>query len=299
MSPAHSNKDVLDTPSSTIREPSRRSSRRRPSGSCRSVPTLHHKLLEEGLSQSPAFRELRRYVSAGERLSPKIAVAWEQATGQPILDAMGCSESVYKIFTNTPSRRRHGSSGSPAPGVEVRLIGEDGVPIVDAGRAGALEVRMSSLCSGYRTADTDPDDPADRPADRFRPNGWFATGDLYARDEDGLFHHRGRSDDMLKVSGIWVSPSEIEDPLAGLASVAEAAAVAVQSPTGLTEIVLYLVPAPGCDADTVVADAREQLCRALPGWKLPRRFAAVTELPRTATGKMQRHKLRRMELAAP
>ncbi len=256
-----------------------------------SVPALYHMLLDLGLSAYPAFAAVRRYVSAGERLPPKIAEGWEAAAGVAILDALGCSETVYKILTNTPVHRRTGSSGFPAPGAQVRLIGEDGTPISGVGRPGILEVRLPSVCTGYRTVDGDPDAPPLRPADRFKPDGWFATGDVYVRDDDGYFHHCGRSDDMLKIAGQWVSPSEIEDTLAGIASIAEVAAVAATTALGLTEIVLYVVPAEAADRQTAIAAAREHVAQ-LPAWKRPRRFAAAVMLPRTPTGKMQRHRLR-------
>ena len=138
------------------------------------------------------------------------------------------------------------------------------------------------------------DGPPQRPAEQFRPDGWFATGDEYLRDADGFYHHRGRTGDMLRVSGIWVSPSEIEDALAGQASVAESAAVLGESDIGLAEIVLYVVPAGGADHAAAAGAARECLAQALPRYKQPRRFEVVADLPRTATGKIQRHKLREL-----
>ena len=137
------------------------------------------------------------------------------------------------------------------------------------------------------------DAPPQRPDEQFRPDGWFSTGDEYLRDAEGFYHHRGRTGDMLRVSGIWISPAEIEDALAGHASIAESAAVLGESDIGLAEIVLYVVPAAGADGSAAVAAAaRERLSQALPRYKQPRRFEIVTDLPRTATGKIQRHKLR-------
>ena len=106
---------------------------------------------------------------------------------------------------------------------------------------------MPSTCEGYRSPATALDAPPQRPAEQFRPDGWFATGDEYVRDADGFYHHRGRTGDMLRVSGIWISPAEIEDALAGNASIAESAAVLGESEIGLAEIVLYVVPAAGAD----------------------------------------------------
>jgi acyl-coenzyme A synthetase/AMP-(fatty) acid ligase len=256
-----------------------------------SVPTLFHKLVESGLAQKPAFSKVRCYVSAGERLPPRIGADWEKTTSQPIVDAMSCSELVHKIFSNTVTSRRAGSSGRPVPGVEVRLIDADGVEVKGPGRSGRLQVRAPFLCAGYRLADAPPHAAAHRPAERFHGD-WFATGDEYVRDEDGFYYHCGRSDDMLKVSGLWVSPSEIEDALAGIASIAEVAAVSGESAAGLSEIVLYVVPAPGADGEVALATARDQLARCLPPFKLPRQYALVPELPRTATGKVRRHVLR-------
>ena len=153
---------------------------------------------------------------------------------------------------------------------------------------------MPSTCEGYRSAGNNLDGPPQRPAEQFRPDGWFSTGDEYLRDSDGFYHHRGRTGDMLRVSGIWVSPSEIEDALAGQASVAESAAVLGESDIGLAEIVLYVVPVGGVDHASAAGAARECLSRALPRYKQPRRFEVVADLPRTVTGKVQRHKLREL-----
>jgi acyl-coenzyme A synthetase/AMP-(fatty) acid ligase len=257
-----------------------------------SVPALYHRLLDAGLPQTLPFRSLSHYVSAGERLPPQIWNSWEAASGYPILDGLGCSELVYMVIGNSPTARRPGSSGRAMPGVELRIVNEEGAPIQAAGVSGRLEVRMPSVCAGYRAVGDRLDAPPQRPPDRFRPGGWFATGDEYQRDADGFYHHRGRTGDMLRVSGIWISPSEIEDVLAGVASIAETAAVLGESEHGLAEIALMIVPTVGADPASAIAAARQRLSQALPGYKRPRRFEIVAELPRTATGKIQRHKLR-------
>ena len=256
-----------------------------------SVPAVYHRLLEAGLAATAPFRALRYYVSAGERMPPQIWSAWEKASGHPILDGLGCSECVYMIIGNAPSRRKAGSSGYAMPSVELRIVDETGVLVTEADTPGRLEVRMSSVCEGYRsTAATGQ--PPERPDERFKPDGWFATGDEYLRDADGFYHHRGRTGDILRVSGLWVSPSEIEDALAGVASITESAAVLGENEIGLAEIVLYVVPAAGADAAAATGAARERLSQALPRFKQPRRFESIADLPRTATGKVQRHKLR-------
>src|SRR6266702_6205991 len=158
------------------------------------------------------------------------------------------------------------------PGVELRIVDEAGAILAEPGKTGRLEVRMPSVCAGYRAADDKPSDPPHQPEERFRPNGWFATGDEYLQDTDGFYYHRGRTGDMLRVSGIWISPAEIKDVLAGISSISETAAVLGESEIGLAEIVLYIVPAAGTDGTAAVAASRERLSRALPPYKQPRRF---------------------------
>ena len=230
-----------------------------------SVPAVYHRLLEAGLAATAPFRMLRYYVSAGERMPPQIWTAWEQASGHPILDGLGCSECVYMIIGNTPERRKPGSSGEVMPSVELRIVDENGAVLNAPDAAGRLEVRMPSVCEGYRSATDKLDKPPQRPADRFRPDGWFSTGDEYMRDGEGFYHHRGRSGDMLRVSGIWISPAEIEDALACIGSLVESAAVLGESDIGLAEIVLYVVPAAGADGAAAISAARKRLAKALPG----------------------------------
>jgi benzoate-CoA ligase len=196
------------------------------------------------------------------------------------------------IIGNTPGRRKPGSSGYAMPGVELRIVDDSGEVVSAPDTSGRLEVRMSSVCVGYRSGGGGFDKSPQRPDDRFKPDGWFSTGDEYVRDADGFFHHRGRTGDILRVSGIWISPSEIEDALGGIPSIKESAAVLGESEIGLAEIVLYVVPAAGGDAEAAKAAARERLSQALPRFKQPRRFETIADLPRTATGKVQRHKLR-------
>ncbi len=228
-----------------------------------SVPALYHKLLDAQLPQTPHFRSLRHYVSAGERLPPKIWTDWEAASGLPILDGLGCSECVYMIIGNTLEKQRPGSSGIASPSVALRIVDEHGAEVTSPGTTGRLEVRMPSVCSGYRVTGTSLGEPPDRPTERFTADGWFATGDEYIKDADGFFHHRGRSGDMLRVSGIWVSPSEIEDPLAGTAGIAETAAVLGENAIGLAEIALFIVITMDGDGKAAVAAARERLAQVL------------------------------------
>jgi 3-hydroxybenzoate/4-hydroxybenzoate---CoA ligase len=115
-----------------------------------SVPSVFHRLIEDGLPRLPAFRAVRRYVSAGERLPPRIWNAWQEASGRPILDCLGCSESMYMLIANQPGACRPGASGLPVPGVEVRIVDEYGKIVTEPAQTGRLEVRTPSICSGYR-----------------------------------------------------------------------------------------------------------------------------------------------------
>jgi benzoate-CoA ligase len=259
-----------------------------------SVPAVYHRLIEADLPRMPAFRSLRHLVSAGERLPPQLCNAWQAATGQPILDGLGASELVYMVIGNRPGCYRPGSSGHAMPSVELRIVDETGRVVAEADKPGRLEVRMPSVCIGYRSANADLGGPPERPIDSFRPDGWFATGDEYVRDAEGFYHHRGRTGDMLRVTGMWISPSEIEDALAGIPSIAESAAVLGESRVGLGEVVLFIVPATPAVASAALIDARDRLGKVLPPHKRPRRFEIVADLPRTATGKVQRHKLRKL-----
>ena len=265
-----------------------------------SVPAMYYQLaLEAPLLETAGFRAVRHYVSSGERLPAEVLMAWQEKFGRQILDAFGFSELVYPVIGNRPACHRAGSSGQPLPGVEARLVDERGTVIAEAGRSGRLEVRMSSLCAGYRVAGAKAGDPAERPAERFKDGGWFAPGDQFQKDDDGFYYHLGRSDDMLKIAGLWVSPSELEDALAGIPSIAQAVVVAKDNEAGLTEIVLYVVPHRDFEGAAAVAAARERLMQVMPAFKRPRRFEIVTDLPRTTTGKIQRRKLREDDYSTP
>jgi acyl-coenzyme A synthetase/AMP-(fatty) acid ligase len=173
-----------------------------------------------------------------------------------------------------------GSSGTPVPGYEVRLVDDAGAE-VDGREPGHLLVRGESLATGYwcRTAVTR----------RIFCGEWVRTGDVYVRD-DGVYRHCGRSDDMLKVGGIWVSPAEVEATLVGHADVVEAAVVAESDADGIQRPVAYVVVRPGC---AVEPDDLVEFCRSrLAAFKRPRRVVLCEQLPKTATGKIQRFKLR-------
>ncbi len=228
------------------------------------------------------FATVRHGVSAGEALPPRMFHGVREQYGFEILDGIGSTEALHIFISNVAGGVVPGSSGFPVPGYEVELRRADGSVIDGADEPGMLFVSGESLCTGYwcRTA-----------VNRMVFQGeWMRTGDTYVRGADGSWTCLGRADDVLKVGGIWVSPTEVETRLLEHPGVAEAVVVGVPDADGLDKPVAYVVPRPGAvvDADEVIA-----FCRAgLASFKRPREVVAVTELPRTATGKIQRFRLR-------
>ena len=250
-----------------------------------SVPTLYRGLLAAGVAENPSFRAVRHYVSAGERLSPALYEQWLACTGGSILDGMGASETIYMLLTNGAGRIRPGASGVPAPGAEVKLADASGNPLA-AGEPGILWARIESCAARYWNQ------PA-ASARAFR-DGWFATGDLYRVDPDGFWHHEGRADDLLKVAGQWVSPTEVEEVALSVAGVRDAALVGRADANGLMRTTLYVVldVVLASGADGALEAVRAALSERLMSHKVPRDIRVVDAVPRTATGKLQRYKLR-------
>jgi benzoate-CoA ligase family protein len=249
-----------------------------------SVPTLYRNMLAEGAAAAPAFRQVRHYVSAGERLPEELWRRWKEATGVSILDGMGTSETIYMLLTNRPDAMRPGSSGKPAPGVECKLADAAGNP-VPAGEPGILWARIASRAERYWNAQA-------KSQEAFH-GAWFRTGDMYTVDADGYWHHQGRADDMLKISGQWVSPAEIEDAALAHAGVKDACAVGWSDADGLPRVALFVVaPQPGANEVALAENVRAALKAHLSPYKIPKWIRQVPEIPRTSTGKAQRYVLR-------
>lgn len=249
------------------------------------VPTMYRNLLREGAATRERFRSVRHCVSAGERLPVVLFERWRDATGHEIIDGIGTTETVYFFLTNRPGMVRPGSSGKPAPGAEVELRDHDGTPIDAPGTPGVLWVKMPS------TADRYWNQQERSHAAFFGP--WFRTGDVYVRDADGFFFHEGRADDMLKISGQWVSPAEIEEHVLKLPQVADAAVVGTTNEDGLTRLALFVVPHErGTDRGALTTSIQGALTASLSIYKCPREVRLVDDIPRTATGKVQRYLLR-------
>jgi benzoate-CoA ligase family protein len=246
-----------------------------------SVPTFYARLLRAELP-SDSFRSVRLAVSAGERLPAEIAIAWRERFGVEILDGIGATETIFMVLSNRPGLSRPGSTGTPVPGTDARLLDAGGNEVPD-GVEGVLHVRTPSASPFYwRRGDE---------SRRAFVGEWFRTGDVFVRDGDGFYHHRGREDDLFKVAGMWVSPGDVEGALLGHPDVADAGVVGAPAPGGLVKTFAFVVARAGAGA-TLVDELRELAERKLAPYQRPREIVVVDELPRTATGKLQRFVLR-------
>jgi benzoate-CoA ligase family protein len=247
------------------------------------VPTLYASQLQALESVRPDLSSIRLCVSAGEPLPPEILRRWKERTGLDALDGLGSTEALNTFLSNRPGDIRPGTSGRPVPGYEVRIVVGDAE--AKPGEPGRLQVRGPSTAGRYwnnpeKTAQT-------------MQGEWLDTGDTYFRDEDGYYHFCGRSDDMLKVSGMWCSPTEIEARLVDHHAVLEAAVVGIPDANGLVKPEAWVVLRDGVSPSDGLAEELMAHCKQqLAPYKFPRRVHLTAELPKTATGKIQRFLLR-------
>jgi benzoate-CoA ligase family protein len=245
-----------------------------------SVPTFYAALLAADIPED-SFTSVRQAVSAGEALPAELFERFRDRFGVEILDGIGSTEMTHIYVSNRPGRCRPGSSGTVVGGYRVRLTDEDGIR-VPPGTPGLLWVAGDSAATGYwcRTAAT---------RESFHGE-WFRSGDMYVESGDGFYSYLGRADDMFKVGGEWVAPAEVEAVLVEHADVLEAVVVGAFRTDGLMEVVACVVPGAARQIDP---DALVEHCRGrLAGFKRPRRVLVLEELPKTATGKIQRAVLR-------
>ncbi|WP_198088859.1 benzoate-CoA ligase family protein [Variovorax sp. E3] len=230
---------------------------------------------------------LRMCSSAGEALPGEIAQRFKTHFGCEIIDGIGSTEMLHVFISNRPGDVRYGTTGKPVDGYEIELRGEDGRPVAD-GEVGDLYIRGPSSALMYWTN-------REKSRDTFQ-GGWTKSGDKYTRDADGYYTYAGRSDDMLKVSGIYVSPFEVESTLMQHPSVLEAAVIGKEDAEGLTKTKAFVVLKDGATAteEELKAFVKERLAP----YKYPRFLEFVSELPKTATGKIQRFRLREKEKQA-
>ncbi|MCP3475006.1 benzoate-CoA ligase family protein [Bradyrhizobium sp. CCGUVB1N3] len=248
------------------------------------VPTLFASMLnDEAGKQERGGNKLRICTSAGEALPESVGNAWKARFGVDILDGVGSTELLHIFLSNAPGDIKYGSSGKPVPGYAVRLVNEAGQDVPD-GEVGELLVDAPSAGEGYWNQ---------RHKSRRTFEGpWTRTGDKYVRDAEGRYTFCGRSDDMFKVSGIWVSPFEVESALITHPAVLEAAVVPEADPEGLLKPKAFVVLRPGAKTSDLQETLKEHVKQKIGPWKYPRWIDVVESLPKTATGKIQRFKLR-------
>jgi benzoate-CoA ligase family protein len=247
-----------------------------------SVPTFYSRMLRAELAPE-TFRSVRACVSAGERLPAEIYEAWWRRFGVEILDGLGATETIFMVLSNRPGASRADSTGTVVPGTDAQLLDADGGQVPD-GAPGVLHVRTPSASPGYWNR---PD--ATR---RAFVDGWFRTGDVFVRDAGGFYYHRGRADDVFKVAGQWVAPTDVEHVLLAHPAVAEAVVVGAADAGGLVKAFAFVVAKSGARGERLADELAALTAERLPPHQRPRRIALVDELPRTATGKVQRFRLR-------
>lgn len=248
------------------------------------VPTFYAAFIASPNAPARAEVKLRRCVSAGEALPPEIGRRWTERYGTDILDGLGSTEMLHIFLSNAPGDTKYGTTGKPVPGYDIKLIDDDGQP-VPAGEMGELLVRGPTGAVMYWN---------NREQSRTTFLGeWTRSGDKYVQDEQGYYVYCGRRDDMLKVSGLYVSPFEVEGALQTHADVLECAVVAWQDGDGLTKpkaFIVLKVPDKACD--DLARALQEHVKSRLAPFKYPRWIEFRSDLPKTATGKIQRFKLR-------
>jgi benzoate-CoA ligase len=248
-------------------------------------PALYAGMLALGDVPRDALGSVRLCVSAGEALPADIFRRWRDRFGVEILDGIGTTEILHMFMSNRAGAVRPGSSGTPVPGYEADIVDEEGRPVA-RGEIGNLRVKGESVMSGYWNQ-------PEKTSAVLRGGGWIETGDKYYQDEDGYFWYCGRSDDMLKVSGAWVSPAEVEAALVQHPAVLQAAVVGHKDDEGLVKPKAFVVLKDEGAASEALADELKRFVKEkLPRYKYPRWVEFRAELPMTATGKIQRFKLR-------
>jgi len=248
------------------------------------VPTLFAAMLnDETMKGQRGGDRLRICTSAGEALPESVGNAWRARFGVDILDGVGSTELLHIFLSNAPGDIKYGTSGRPVPGYKVRLVNEQGAEVAD-GEVGELLVDAPSAGESYWNQ---------RAKTRATFEGaWTRTGDKYIRDAEGRYTFCGRADDMFKVSGIWVSPFEVECALITHPAVLEAAVVPEADPEGLLKPKAFVVLRPDSKTDGLHEALKEHVKQKIGPWKYPRWIDVVESLPKTATGKIQRFMLR-------
>jgi acyl-coenzyme A synthetase/AMP-(fatty) acid ligase len=248
------------------------------------VPTFFARILAAGVLTRDAVPRLRRCMSAAEPLPPELHRLWLEVTGVPIMEGIGSTEVGHIYISNRFDDIRPGTSGKPVPGYQVRIVDDAGNDVTDE-MPGRLLVKAQSVTRHYWN---EPERTA-----KAIVNGWFDTGDTFRRDKDGYYVFCGRGDDMLKISGRWISPFEIESALVEHPKVLEAAVVGRTDESGLMKAEAWVVLKDSAQACELTAQEVRVFCKGkLSPYKFPAWIHFVEHLPKTATGKIQRYKLR-------
>jgi len=249
------------------------------------VPTLYAAQCRAMETETPDLSSLRLSVSAGESLPAPIFQRWKEMVGHPPLDGIGSTEGTHIFISNRLESARPGTSGKVLPGYKARIVDDDDNDVVP-GEVGRLWVQGKSMATYYWHQ-------PERTEQTMLGDDWLNTGDTYTQDEDGYYVYSGRSDDMIKVGGIWCSPIEIESRLIDHPKVLEAGVVGREDKDGLVKPEAHIILKEHGDAgDDLAAELLEHCKDGLARYKYPRWFNFVEELPKTATGKIQRFKLR-------
>jgi 4-hydroxybenzoate-CoA ligase len=252
------------------------------------VPTLYASLLaHKEMTRGAGSDRLRLCISAGEPLPRALGERWRQVSGVDVLDGIGSTEMFQTFLSNRPGDVRYGTTGKAVPGYDLKIVDEQGREVADE-EIGELIVRGVTAAEGYWNQ---------RARSRRTFAGeWTFTGDKYFRDREGYYHYCGRTDEMFKVSGMWVSPFEVEAALASHEAVLEAAVIGKQDADGLIKPKAFIVLRSGFAADErLLENLRVHVKQSAGPWKYPRWIDIRPDLPRTATGKIQRFKLRELE----
>lgn len=249
------------------------------------VPTLYAAMLAVPDAEKKwDMSSLRLCISAAEALPPKLYHQWLERFGVEILDGIGSTELLHIFISNLPGQVKPGSTGVPVPGYDAKIVDENGDP-TPQGESGDLLARGDSAAPFYWNR-------PEKTTQTMRGE-WMFTGDRYRQDEDGYLFYDGRSDDMLKVGGQWVSPIEIENTLIEHPAVLESAVVVARDKTNLVKPKAYIILHKGREPGVALARELQTFVKSkIAPYKYPRMIEFVTELPKTATGKIQRFRLR-------
>ena len=252
------------------------------------LPTLYTALAKSAAAASADLSPVRLCISAAEILSQDVAGAWKALSGLDIVEGLGSTEMLHIYLSNTQDRQRQGSAGLRVPGYEIRVLDTEGRPVAD-GDEGVLQVRGHSSAPLYWNR-------PDKTAETMRGD-WLYTGDRFVRDADGFHFFRGRADDLVKVSGQWVYPLEVELCMAEHGKVREVAVMAMELADRRMTLKAFVVPVDASsDRDTLTLELQNYVKATLLPYKYPRIVEFMSELPKTGTGKIDRQQLLKRDI---